>query len=121
MRLAAQTGARPRVVELFAWLHDSRRLNDGEDPGHGPRAARFARSLAGTAFELDAPDLELLVEACRCHSQGLMEGDITLLTCWDADRLDLGRVGIRPRPDLLCTKAARDPETREWAFRRSLE
>ena len=25
------------------------------------------------------------------------EGDLTVRTCWDADRLDLGRVGIRPR------------------------
>ena len=121
LRLAERTGARPRVVELFAWFHDSRRLNNGGDPGHGPRAARFARSLAGTAFELDAPDLERLVEACRRHSEGLMEGDITLLTCWDADRLDLGRVGIRPCPDLLCTEAARDPGMLEWAYRRSLK
>jgi uncharacterized protein len=30
-------------------------------------------------------------------------------TCWDADRLDLGRVGIIPRPDRLCTEEARDP------------
>lgn len=121
LRLAERTGANPRVVELFAWLHDSRRLNDGGDPGHGPRAARFAQSLAGTAFALEPPDLDLLVLACRDHSQGMMTGDITILTCWDADRLDLGRIGSQLRLDLLCTEAARDPEMREWAFRRSLE
>ncbi|MFB3787267.1 MAG: hypothetical protein ACE15F_12960 [bacterium] len=121
LRLAERTGARPRVVELFAWLHDSRRLNDGRDPGHGARAGRFARSLAGTAFELDAPDIVLLVEACRHHSEGLREGDMTLLTCWDADRLDLGRVGILPRADWLCPETARDPELLEWACLRSQE
>jgi uncharacterized protein len=43
---------------------------------------------------------------------------VTVLTCWDADRLDLGRVGIRPAPRLLCTSAARDPATIAWAFER---
>lgn len=120
LRLAELTGARPRVVELFAFLHDSRRMNDGHDPEHGARAALFAQSLAGSAFELAAPDLELLVVACRGHSDGLSQGDITVLTCWDADRLDLGRVGIRPHPDRLCTEAARDPVILEWAYRRSI-
>ena len=50
-----------------------------------------------------------------------MEGDATVLTCWDADRLDLGRVGIRPDPKYLCTPAARDPEMLASAYLRSLE
>ncbi len=33
---------------------------------------------------------------------------ISLQACWDADRLDLGRVGITPKPHRLCTEAARD-------------
>jgi uncharacterized protein len=121
LRLAELTGAKPRVVELFAFLHDSRRLNDGHDPGHGRRAAQLARDLAGSAFEVDAPELELLATACRGHSDGLMAGDITVQTCWDADRLDLGRVGIRPHPSRLCTEAAREPALLEWAYQRSLK
>ena len=35
--------------------------------------------------------------------------DPTVLTCWDADRLDLGRVGITPRAEKLCTSAACNP------------
>lgn len=96
-------------------------LNDGYDPGHGPRAAQFARTLAGTAFELRSADLDLLMSACDGHSKGLMVGDITVLTCWDADRLDLGRIGIRPHPSRLCTEAARDPALLEWAYRRSFK
>ncbi|HEX5136248.1 MAG TPA: hypothetical protein VFY93_04695, partial [Planctomycetota bacterium] len=111
------TGARPRVVELFAFLHDARRESDAHDPQHGARAADLARSLAGRSFALDAADLDLLVAACRDHSEGLTEGDVTVQTCWDADRLDLGRVGRRPRPDLLCTAAARD--LIDWAYARS--
>ena len=33
--------------------------------------------------------------------------DPAVLACWDADRLDLARVGIRPRADRLCTAHAR--------------
>ena len=32
---------------------------------------------------------------------------ITLQASWDADRLDLGRVGIMPKPHRLCSDAAR--------------
>lgn len=120
LRLAEVTGARTEVVELFAVLHDSRRHSDGHDPGHGRRAAEYARSLAGDAFRISPADLDLLVAACHHHSDGLMSGDMTVLTCWDADRLDLGRAGIRPRPQYLCTEAARDPVVLEWAYQRSL-
>ena len=119
LRLAEVTGARRDVVELFALLHDSRRLNDVHDPLHGERAAGFAQELSGTHFELDADGLGLLLAACRGHSDGLLEGDVTVLTCWDADRLDLGRVGVRPHPTRLCTPAAREPGVLEWAWRRS--
>lgn len=120
LRLADLTGANPRVIELFAFLHDSRRLNDGRDPAHGARAAEFVRILAGSEFDLEPNELELLVGACHGHSDGLTVGDITVLTCWDADRLDLGRVGIAPDPARLCTEAARDPKILDWAYRRSV-
>ncbi len=117
--LAAKTGAIMAVVELFALLHDSCRMNDGRDPEHGSRAAVLARSLAGSVFVLPETELELLAAACRGHTKGGRVGDITVLTCWDADRLDLGRVGIKPRPDRLCTDAARNPEFLAWAYERS--
>ena len=120
LRLCGTTGADPKVVALFAFLHDSKRTNEGRDPDHGMRAASFAEELAGVAFELSVRDLERLVHACRLHSDGLTLGDITVVTCWDADRLDLGRVGIKPCPDALCTDAARDPDIMDWAYRRSL-
>jgi uncharacterized protein len=41
------------------------------------------------------------------------------VTCWDADRLDLGRVGKRPSPRFLGTEYARRKDTIEWAYRRS--
>ena len=119
LRLAEQTGARPDVIELFAFLHDTQRKNDGRDPDHGQRAADFAVTLQGSLFTLDDLGLTLLCAACAGHSDGLIEADITIQTCWDADRLDLGRVGITPDPQYLCTAAARNPQIIEWAFKRS--
>jgi uncharacterized protein len=120
LRLAEQTGAQIQVVELFAYLHDSKRLNDGGDPQHGSRGAALARRLHGDGL-LDLADeqLELLAYACTHHTDGLTEAEVTVQTCWDSDRLDLGRVDIRPRPERLCTLAARDPATIEWAWKRS--
>lgn len=120
LRLADATGANRRVVELFALLHDSQRWDDGWDPDHGPRAAAFVRELAGEYFQLEPQELELLTYACHYHSDGMQEGDITVITCWDADRLDLGRVGMRPRGGYLCTEAAQDPAMIEWAYQRSI-
>lgn len=108
------------MVELFALLHDTQRENEYVDPEHGWRAARFAEKLAGDVFQISEGDLSLLVLACEGHSHGRTEGDVTVATCWDADRLDLGRVGIRPRPERLCTEAARDPKVISWAYARSI-
>jgi uncharacterized protein len=108
------------VVELFAVLHDSRRLNDGRDPEHGLRAAENAVRLHGQFYELDDGELALLCDACLGHSDGFTEADVTVQTCWDADRLDLGRVGVEPAPHKLCTSVARDPLIIAWAYRRSV-
>jgi uncharacterized protein len=62
----------------------------------------------------------LLHTACADHTKGLLDADITIQTCWDADRLDLGRVGIVPDPDRLCTDAAREPTFQDWAYQRSV-
>jgi uncharacterized protein len=119
LRLAEETGARTDVVELFAFLHDVERKSDGWDLQHGKRAAQFVRSRHGSLFTLDEEGLELLCDACAGHSDGLLEAHVTIQTCWDADRLDLGRIGIVPDPARLCTAAARDRKTIERAYARS--
>jgi uncharacterized protein len=106
--LAERTGAREDVVTLFALFHDACRRADGMDFGHGRRGARLADSFCGLYFDLDPAGLDTLMEACANHTAGWIRADITVQTCWDADRLDLGRAGILPRPGLLCTQAARD-------------
>jgi uncharacterized protein len=119
LRLARLTGASTDVVQLFAFLHDSRRHDDGFDRGHGWRAAEFVRSLPPSLIKLADADFEQLVFAIEYHSEGLVEGDVTVQTCWDADRLDLGRIGFRPDPKYLCTPAAKDTDMIQWAFVRS--
>lgn len=119
LRLAASTGADAVVVEYFAALHDACRHNDARDPEHGPRAAELVRRLDPSLLPLTPDQLDALAEACRTHTFGTETEDPTLGTCWDADRLDLLRVGTRPDPQYLVTDAARDPEVIEWAMERS--
>jgi len=108
LRIAELTAADREVVTLFALFHDSRRINEHRDKDHGLRGGELARSLRGSLIHLDDHQFDLLFEACRLHTDGHSAGDPTLLACWDADRLDLGRVGITPEPRRLCTDAARD-------------
>ena len=119
--LASKTGARMDVVELFAVFHDAGRWDDGKDQDHGPRGAEIALAMRGMYFELDPSGMELLVLACRDHTLGILEGDVTVQTCWDSDRLDLGRAAIRPIASRLCTPAARVPEIIAWAYERSVQ
>ncbi|MCA9136701.1 MAG: hypothetical protein KDB00_08080 [Planctomycetales bacterium] len=115
LRLAEETGANIEVVSLFAVLHDSRRINEDTDPKHGPRAAEFAAKLRGRVFDLDDHEFRLLYRACEGHTYQRDHPDVTIQTCWDSDRLDLGRVGIEPHPSRLCTDVAKRPETIKWA------
>ena len=115
LRLAGETGAVIEVVQLFAVLHDCRRRNEHTDPQHGPRAAALALSLQGDVFDLSKEHLRLLHRACAGHTHERTHPDVTIQTCWDADRLDLGRVGMTPDPRYLSTPIARRPETIRWA------
>jgi len=120
LRLAPATEADVSLLLLFALFHDACRTNEGWDPGHGRRGAEMAAGLRGQSFELRPNDFDLLYHACARHTDGLTDGDPTVQTCWDADRLDLPRAGIRPTPARLCTSAARLDETIAWATDRSL-
>lgn len=101
--LATRTGADPQVVELFAIFHDAKRENDDYDPEHGLRGARLAARLRGILYQLDDAPFRLLLEACECHADGEIHDDPTIGTCWDADRLDLGRVGLPPSEVYMST------------------
>ena len=95
------------VVLLFAIVHDAARENDDWDRGHGARAADLARELNERWLGLSAERLDLLATACAGHSEGRTSADPTIAACWDADRLDLIRIGVEPRVRLMSTAAGR--------------
>jgi uncharacterized protein len=105
--LARFNGSNIHVIELFAFFHDARRVNEHRDDGHGARGAQLARNLRGMYFDATDQEMNLLTLACEGHSDGLLDADISVQSCWDSDRLDLGRVGIEPNPQYLCTEAAK--------------
>ena len=106
--LSERTGADVTVVRLFALFHDSCRVNDCWDDGHGARGAEFARSLRGSFFDLPDDQFELLHHACTWHTDEVHHSDPTIGTCWDADRLDLGRVGAIPDAHFMSTSFGRE-------------
>lgn len=96
------------IVTLFALLHDSQRDTDGEDFMHGIFGSQFTAELArnGLLPMLDEERLTILKAAIADHPRGaVLEGNHysqrTIQACWDADRLDLGRVGIPPDRNYL--------------------
>lgn len=119
LKIAEDTNADPVVVTLFAVFHDACRVNEGWDHGHGRRGADLAADLRGDVFRLDDNRFDQLYYACAHHTDGLTDGDPTVRSCWDADRLDLGRVRITPDPRRMATRFAARPDVIEWAEGRS--
>lgn len=117
--LASGTDADIRVVTLFSCLHDSQRENEYDDPEHGSRAAEYALTLHRRGL-LEANDKQLnqLLFACKHHSdKRAVSNDITIQTCWDADRLDLYRVEEIPDNVFLYTEAAKKKESRDFVLK----
>lgn len=102
-------GADPLVAQVFSLIHDTKRENEDTDPEHGHRSAEYAEKLFGRGrLEITKDQLGVLMEACRLHNDGQVSDNPTIGACWDADRLDLTRVGIIPDPALLSTQAGKE-------------
>ena len=124
--LASKTGANKKIVELFCLLHDTHRQDEWSDPEHGPRAADFVEKLFSQPenpfnVKLSENELGVLLSALRYHTGGMpcRSNGVTIGTCWDADRLDIDRVGLYPKSKYLSTKYARSQEVIEAAVLRS--
>ena len=106
-----------KILFAFAMIHDSQRFDEDEDIYHGTRAANWIgahRTAVQDYFELDRVETNTLRFAVALHSDGLITADEhglyknTIEACWDADRLDLPRVGVEVDPARLCTDEARE-------------
>lgn len=95
-----------QVVQLFALFHDSKREDDHRDLEHGPRAEEYLRTIS-ELVPLNTAQFEDLCIACRTHTVGKVTENITIGTCWDSDRLDIGRVGIKPHEKFLINPEAK--------------
>jgi uncharacterized protein len=105
--IAKETGANIDIIELFALFHDSCRFNDGKDPNHGRRAAKWVKSMRSDLRGLSEDLFQFLLEALRDHTHVRCTENIHIATCWDADRLDLGRVGVNPIEEFMNTDIGR--------------
>lgn len=114
--LAFRAGVNPSITEWFAYLHDSQRVNDGHDPLHGSRASAFAYKLreAGTIADLSNAEFYQLQYALATHSDGHTDAPLAVGCCWDADRLDLPRVGTRPDPKRMATPGGAHMAEKFW-------
>jgi uncharacterized protein len=103
--------ADPDVVFLFALFHDAGRENEHTDPGHGRRGAAMAATMRADGLLKLADDrFNILLEACSAHTESFFSDHATIGVCFDADRLNLWRVGTTPNPKMLSTDAAIDDD-----------
>lgn len=84
------------------------RINDGTDPNHGLRGGEFAKSIRDELEMISNEQFEKLYFACKWHTDKHFNDDITIATCWDADRLDIGRVGVLPDVKFINTEPAKE-------------
>lgn len=117
LMIAGHNGADKHVISLFAYLHDARRENDMHDPHHGQRAAALLDELVeAKLIVLSNLQYEQLRLALSDHNlDNASSEDITVQTCWDADRLDLWRSGEIPDPTLLFTDYGKSVEMINFA------
>jgi hypothetical protein len=102
-------GADMKVVRLFAAFHDCKRIDEGHCLKHGRWAAEYIRELhAEGKLGLTAKQLETLTYACAYHDDGKTSDDPTIGVCWDADRMELIRVGMIPTERYFSTKAGKE-------------
>jgi len=104
--LADFNDADKAVVSYFSYFHDCMRENEHEDFEHGLRGSIFAKRHR-KLINLNENQFQQLLNACEGHTTGERPSCITINTCWDADRLDIGRVGIRPSSQYLHTAEAK--------------
>ncbi len=104
-RLANAVGEDVESAVVMGFLHDCARSNDGNDTEHGHESAFLARGLIERFYP--HLDVDRICEAIAGHADGEVTIDPLTACLWDADRLELKRIGRTIDLDLLSTKVAR--------------
>lgn len=117
LMIAEQNGAEKEVISLFAYLHDARRENEFTDPDHGKRAVVLLDELIkANIIEITMLQYNQLSKSLLWHNlDDANDSDITVLTCWDADRLDLWRVGDIPDPNRMFTDCGKSKKMMDYS------
>ncbi len=116
-------GASLRCINAFGWTHDLWRTHDGSGNEHAQDGGiHFLNLDCDLIQQLSEAEQQLVARAIRYHSDGyiaceaydlgLFDGiDLpeqwvidTVGCCWDADRLDLNRLGSEPKAELMSTE-----------------
>lgn len=110
LELARRTpGADPGFIVTFAMLHDTMRENEYDDPEHGARAAGLYRDLS----QDPDPDLVYTLVGHNAVPTATNHDNPNVGICWDADRLNLPRVNIKPDDKYLTTDAAKTADMKD--------
>lgn len=117
LKIADQNGADKELISLFAYLHDARRETENTDNNHGKRALILLNELIkDKLINISGEKYQKLSYALANHTGDKVQSDdLTVRTCWDADRLDLWRVGKIPDPKRLFTDYGKTQEMRDFA------
>ena len=110
--LAKSYNIESEVFLLFSLLHDSKRENEYEDIEHGIKAARSIEAYQNQGLILlSNEDTERLIFACANHTKAdkshPLYQDLVVQICLDADKLDIGRVGVIPHESHFLTDVAK--------------
>ena len=104
-RLASAVGEDVEAAVVMGFLHDCARTDDKAGDGHAHDSSVLARCLLGRFYpHLDA---DRICHAIARHADGEVTDDGLAACLWDADRLELKRIGREIDLDLLSTEVAR--------------
>ncbi len=104
-RLANAVGEDVESAVVMGFLHDCARRNDKNDIDHARDSEVLARGLIERFYS--HLDVDRICEAIAGHADGEVTSDPFTGCLWDADRMELKRIGRTIDLDLLSTKVAK--------------
>lgn len=117
--LSEYNKANKKVLVAFAFFHKIKRNNEEQDTNEGYKGAQLLRYYENE-LGLNEEEFDQAYFACVNFNEFKTHDNLTIATCWDAERLDLMRTGLYPREDDLQSTYAKNAGTITWAVRRAL-